>query len=600
MAAVFPQAAACQENVTGPIEIPDHVLVRQTIDDTLHEALDVDGAARRCSSASSRGDGARCTASTPPSRRCSRTRSSPPGRTRSSTTRSSRTGAPTRCTLRRGLSVDLASIGALDPDAIERVHGEITPEPDDGRRPPRPAVLAGARPRRAPTGSALWDELVDARRAVRCSSTTASELWCTTERVDDARARARRRRRRDRRGRCAATSSSPGSPPSTRSPRRPRSRRAGSPPGSPCSSTSGFALQGRYHRTPTTPSGWRAGCSRACTRTRGAPGAAASSRSPRRTSCASCCAGSTSRPAPSSPARPGCSTVLEQLQGFEAAAVGVGARAARRRGCGATTRPGSTGSATTARSAGCGSRPRRATTPTRPRARRRRPRRSRSCSAPTCRGCSTRRAAAAIRASRRSARPPRCSRCCASAGACFAAELGAATGRLPEDIERALWDGVARGLVTPTASAPSAPRVDTAARAPAPTPAGSRGCAAARAHAAAAAGRWSLVPPTPSADVDRDELAEAVAEQLLHRWGVRVPRPRGPRLAALPVARPPVGAAPARRPRAGARRPLRQRLQRRAVRAARRGRAAHARAQARRAPASGSPSTPPIRSTSSA
>ena len=43
MAAVFPQAAACQENLTGPIEIPDHVLVRQTIDDTLHEALDIDG-----------------------------------------------------------------------------------------------------------------------------------------------------------------------------------------------------------------------------------------------------------------------------------------------------------------------------------------------------------------------------------------------------------------------------------------------------------------------------------------------------------------------------------------------------------------------------
>src|SRR6185503_20820555 len=32
-------------------------------------------------------------------------------------------------------------------------------------------------------------------------------------------------------------------------------------------------------------------------------------------------------------------------------------------------------------------------------------------------------------------------------GACFASELEAATNRLPEDIERALWDGVARGLV---------------------------------------------------------------------------------------------------------------------------------------------------------
>ncbi|WP_419918451.1 DEAD/DEAH box helicase [Candidatus Poriferisocius sp.] len=43
MAAVFPQAAACQENVTGPIQIPDHLLVRQTLHDTLHEALDVAG-----------------------------------------------------------------------------------------------------------------------------------------------------------------------------------------------------------------------------------------------------------------------------------------------------------------------------------------------------------------------------------------------------------------------------------------------------------------------------------------------------------------------------------------------------------------------------
>ncbi len=43
MAALFPQAAACQENITGPIEIPDHLLVRQTISDTLTEAMDLDG-----------------------------------------------------------------------------------------------------------------------------------------------------------------------------------------------------------------------------------------------------------------------------------------------------------------------------------------------------------------------------------------------------------------------------------------------------------------------------------------------------------------------------------------------------------------------------
>jgi ATP-dependent helicase Lhr and Lhr-like helicase len=44
MAAVFPVLAACQENVApGPMEIPDQVLVRQTLADCLHEAMDIDG-----------------------------------------------------------------------------------------------------------------------------------------------------------------------------------------------------------------------------------------------------------------------------------------------------------------------------------------------------------------------------------------------------------------------------------------------------------------------------------------------------------------------------------------------------------------------------
>ena len=42
LAAVFPSQVACAENVAGDIEIPDHPLVRQTVDDCLHEAMDVD------------------------------------------------------------------------------------------------------------------------------------------------------------------------------------------------------------------------------------------------------------------------------------------------------------------------------------------------------------------------------------------------------------------------------------------------------------------------------------------------------------------------------------------------------------------------------
>ena len=46
MAAVFPDAAACLENIPGDRQIPDHPLVTQAIRDCLEEAMDFDGLAR--------------------------------------------------------------------------------------------------------------------------------------------------------------------------------------------------------------------------------------------------------------------------------------------------------------------------------------------------------------------------------------------------------------------------------------------------------------------------------------------------------------------------------------------------------------------------
>ncbi len=40
MAAVFPEQVGCQENLTGPLPIPDHPLIRQTVNDCLFEAMD--------------------------------------------------------------------------------------------------------------------------------------------------------------------------------------------------------------------------------------------------------------------------------------------------------------------------------------------------------------------------------------------------------------------------------------------------------------------------------------------------------------------------------------------------------------------------------
>jgi ATP-dependent Lhr-like helicase len=46
LAAVFPQALACQENIVGDIAIPDHPLVRETMKDVLTEALDIEASRR--------------------------------------------------------------------------------------------------------------------------------------------------------------------------------------------------------------------------------------------------------------------------------------------------------------------------------------------------------------------------------------------------------------------------------------------------------------------------------------------------------------------------------------------------------------------------
>ncbi len=43
LAAVFPDVAACQENIEGDIQIPDHPLVREVMKDVLSEAMDLDG-----------------------------------------------------------------------------------------------------------------------------------------------------------------------------------------------------------------------------------------------------------------------------------------------------------------------------------------------------------------------------------------------------------------------------------------------------------------------------------------------------------------------------------------------------------------------------
>jgi ATP-dependent Lhr-like helicase len=116
-------------------------------------------------------------------------------------------------------------------------------------------------------------------------------------------------------------------------------------------------------------------------------------------------------------------------------------------------------------------------------------------------------------------------------GACFRSELAAPSRRLPSEVDEGLWDLVARGIVT--ADAFSAVRSLLSGRGPRPS--GLRrgpgrrsalGPRRARAGSGVGEGRWSPLPEpddgttVPSAAPPAEELAELVAWQLLVRWGI--------------------------------------------------------------------------------
>jgi len=107
----------------------------------------------------------------------------------------------------------------------------------------------------------------------------------------------------------------------------------------------------------------------------------------------------------------------------------------------------------------------------------------------------------------------------AERGALFPPDLAASTGRPPTEIEEALWEAVARGLVT--ADGFRAVRSLLAGRllASAGIAQSRRRLRRAGQHTTRTGGRWSLLPQ-PVSEYDPDELAEAIAEQLAVRWGV--------------------------------------------------------------------------------
>ncbi len=178
MAAVFPNQAACQENVTFPIEIPDHPLVAQTMDDCLNEGMDVAGLERLVRGFEGGGVRTRFVDTSEPSPLAHEILNGRPFTFLDDAPLEERR---TRAVaLRRGLPVEARELAELDPEAIERVRAEERPNPRDAEEL-HDHLLAFVLYPAQPGWGRHFEALAAQGRAAEIKRAGAA-LWCATER----------------------------------------------------------------------------------------------------------------------------------------------------------------------------------------------------------------------------------------------------------------------------------------------------------------------------------------------------------------------------------------------------------------------------------
>ena len=127
LAAVFPDAAACLENIPGDRQIPDHPLVAQTVRDCLEEAMDLDGL-NAVLGRIHRGDVTLVSRDTPePSAFAHEILGAKPYAFLDDAPLEERRSHAVQT--RRGTDASGDDLGALDQAAIDRVRAEARPDP---------------------------------------------------------------------------------------------------------------------------------------------------------------------------------------------------------------------------------------------------------------------------------------------------------------------------------------------------------------------------------------------------------------------------------------------------------------------------------------
>ena len=185
LATVFPDQVACGENLVGEREIPDHPLVRQTIDDCLCEAMDLAGLERLLTRIE-RGEirVVACDLTEPSPLALEVLSARPYAYLDDAPLEERRTQAVMS---RRWLAPEVAAdLGRLDPEAIERVRGEAWPEPANADELHDALVWLGYLTAEEVSAVSEWsDWLADLAQQKRAAALhiPAGTLWFTAERL---------------------------------------------------------------------------------------------------------------------------------------------------------------------------------------------------------------------------------------------------------------------------------------------------------------------------------------------------------------------------------------------------------------------------------
>ncbi|MEZ4366559.1 MAG: DEAD/DEAH box helicase [Kofleriaceae bacterium] len=194
LSVVFPQAQACQENIVGPREVPDHPLVFETVRDCLVEVMDVAGLTELMGKLE-RGELAVVARDTvePSVLSHELLNANPYAFLDDAPLEERRTRA---LTLRRGLGAEVAAVAevstALDDAAIAAAEEEVTPEVRSVDEL-HDALLAlwlvpATRGRALAPDAARWMAMLEATgRATTLTLADGTALWCAIDRLGAAR-----------------------------------------------------------------------------------------------------------------------------------------------------------------------------------------------------------------------------------------------------------------------------------------------------------------------------------------------------------------------------------------------------------------------------